>query len=482
VLSAALALGALLSTPLAAQAARRPAPPAGVHQLAPGQLPTVCTGSDVGSGDSSVSGVYYDRSSNGWLSAPYCYQRWGNLEATPPQVAEAGKPVTVAAIPTQGSNSATYAPQTKSISWAVGAKRVSGCGAADLTCTFIPAAHQTHSWQWIEVEVSMPRTFFIDSPGSNCAGQHLCAGFETHAWTWIGVAPDICYPISKSARIAQTCATQPRYTQEEKDYAKYLRRFYADKQIALTALTVPTGSVALYTGATPGGQPVALAAGILTLTETAAITYYSYWQEVEARIAEDPRDRRWRTLARPLATSPGQIKLPGGLSRLQQRAVRVFLTNELRSAALADCVTLAIDRGTTALRSSVSIAAAQYRAGAACARENARLSAATPRLAAPIVTLLRRFDARMMSLAARAPRGRAVRRAVTRQFDALGRTIAIPRSRLTALRRRALAAPGGLTVLPSAILAEFATVAAAGAPAMRRTAAVLAAAAGSGRR
>jgi hypothetical protein len=37
--------------------------------------------------------------------------------------------------------------------------------------------------------VTMPRTFFVDSPGSNCAGQHLCAGAATQSWGVVGVAP-----------------------------------------------------------------------------------------------------------------------------------------------------------------------------------------------------------------------------------------------------------------------------------------------------
>jgi hypothetical protein len=193
VVGAASVLACLLSLGTRdASAATRPPAPVGVPQLAPGQLPTVCAGANGGSGYSSVSGVYYDSPSNSWLSAPFCYPRWGNLEASPPQIAEAGKAVTVTATPTDGSNSGTYAPQTASITWTLGAKVVSGCLSANLTCTFIPAPKQTHAWQWLEVEVSMPRTFFIDSPGEFCAGVHVCAGVETHAWTWIGVPPDIC--------------------------------------------------------------------------------------------------------------------------------------------------------------------------------------------------------------------------------------------------------------------------------------------------
>jgi hypothetical protein len=200
VLSAVLALACLLSFGTRnAPGAGRPPAPVGVHQLAPGQLPTVCTGADVGSGESSVSGAYYDGLTNSWISAPFCYPRWGNLEASPPQIAATGLAVTVTATPNGGSNSQTYAPQTKTISWTGAPKPVSGCGAVDLTCTFIPAPDGASVWRWFEVEVSMPRTFFIDSPGEFCAGMPVCAGVETHAWTWIGVPPGCARPLATGA-------------------------------------------------------------------------------------------------------------------------------------------------------------------------------------------------------------------------------------------------------------------------------------------
>ena len=87
------------------------------------------------------------------------------------------------------SNSAQYAPETKSISWTFPGQRVSGCGNADLTCTVVLTQRATAEWQWGEFHVMMPRVFFVDSPGSNCAGQHLCAGFATNAWSFVGVPP-----------------------------------------------------------------------------------------------------------------------------------------------------------------------------------------------------------------------------------------------------------------------------------------------------
>jgi hypothetical protein len=53
----------------------------------------------------------------------------------------------------------------------------------------IPTKVASTEWQWLEFHVSMPRTFFIDSPGDLCGGQHLCAGASTNAWSYVGIAP-----------------------------------------------------------------------------------------------------------------------------------------------------------------------------------------------------------------------------------------------------------------------------------------------------
>jgi hypothetical protein len=165
------------------QGNRPPLPPGG-RALSPGQLPRPCTAADIG-----VQGYYFSATAKQWVSAPFCYGKWGNLDASGSQVVLAGASATVTAIPNDGSNSATYAPQTGSIQWEYPGKVVSGCGAADLTCTVIPTKAATTEWQWFEFHVSMPRTFFIDSPGDLCGGQHLCAGARTNAWSYAGIAP-----------------------------------------------------------------------------------------------------------------------------------------------------------------------------------------------------------------------------------------------------------------------------------------------------
>ena len=111
-------------------------------------------------------------------------------------ITRSGGKVTMTAVPDQGSNSAEYAPQTKSITWSYPGRRVSGCGPADLSCTVVAAAKATTEWQWGLFHVTMPRTFFINSRGSNCAGQVICAGFATNAWAFAGV------PLT----LAKTCA------------------------------------------------------------------------------------------------------------------------------------------------------------------------------------------------------------------------------------------------------------------------------------
>lgn len=175
-----------------AHAGPRPTFPGGV-KLSPGQVPHTCSEGDLQTGASAYGsnyGYYFEKQTRRWVTAPWCFPRWGNLVASSPIITKRKKKtVTVYATPTDGSNSAEYAPVTKTISWTYPGKAVSGCTSESLFCTFIPFAKQTSQWQWAEVHVSMPRTFFIDSRGSNCAGLHLCPGFTTNAWSFVGIAP-----------------------------------------------------------------------------------------------------------------------------------------------------------------------------------------------------------------------------------------------------------------------------------------------------
>ena len=179
-------------------------PPAPGYKISKGHIPTQCSDSDVSQGASVYGtnyGYYYSSKSKAWVQNAWCYPVWGNLKASEPQLVTAGEAITIYATPTGGSNSAEYAPQTRSISWQYTGKLVSGCGSSDLACTFIPFKKKQKEWQWTDVYVTMPRTFFIDHPGSNCAGQHICAGFSTKAWTFVGTPP--CgTPSSKTVEVA----------------------------------------------------------------------------------------------------------------------------------------------------------------------------------------------------------------------------------------------------------------------------------------
>ncbi len=167
-------------------------PAAPGFERAKGALPYACTESDFGAGASAYSanyGYYYSPKAKQWISTAWCYPVWGFLAASGAQIVRVGEAITVYASPKDGSNSAEYAPLTGTISWSYPGRIISGCGPSDLACTFVPFSKGSKEWQWSEVHVTMPRTFFIDSPGSNCAGQHICAGFSTNAWTFVGTPP-----------------------------------------------------------------------------------------------------------------------------------------------------------------------------------------------------------------------------------------------------------------------------------------------------
>jgi Carboxypeptidase regulatory-like domain len=170
------------------RAASKPPAPAGARVLAPGQLPHQCKEGD------PPYGHYWNVDTKQWTSAPNCYAVWRNLTMTAPRLANAGQAVTFTATPTEGSNSAEYAPLMRQIKWTYSGKLVSGCGSDNLTCTFIPAAKPADWWIWAPVSVSMPRTYFIDSKGSNCQGYHVCAGFTTNAYSFVGVRPERLTP------------------------------------------------------------------------------------------------------------------------------------------------------------------------------------------------------------------------------------------------------------------------------------------------
>jgi hypothetical protein len=112
-----LAIAALLSLVLLTQAvaASRPPAPAGAIQLSPGQLPRTCTTAEHDAGAATggtTYGYYFSKSANAWITAPFCYPLWGNLQASASQIVGAGDKATVTAVP--NTNSAQYAPASTS--------------------------------------------------------------------------------------------------------------------------------------------------------------------------------------------------------------------------------------------------------------------------------------------------------------------------------------------------------------------------------
>ena len=158
-----------------------------------GELPHACTAEEIAQGlsvnEPSIGSDGKRPGSRKYNPAPYCYPVWGFLAASSPGIVKAGEAFTATAIPKDGSNSAEYAVSESDIVWEYPGTVVSGCGPSDLTCTVIPAKRARKFWQWSMFKVSMPRTYFIDSPGSFCAGIHACAGVTTNAWTFVGVPP-----------------------------------------------------------------------------------------------------------------------------------------------------------------------------------------------------------------------------------------------------------------------------------------------------
>jgi hypothetical protein len=200
---AASATAIAVAAPVAG-AAGRPPLPAGAVQIAPGHVPAVCSGTF--DAYNVNYGYYWSTASKAWVQAPRCYPRWGFLSASASQVVRAGRQVTVTATPDGGSNSGTYAPEARAISWTYPGRRVAGCGAADLSCTVIPAAKAAREWQWGLFHVAMPRTFFVDFPSEFCAGQHLCAGVTTQAWSYAGVPPKGAeLPVTVSGVVRRGC-------------------------------------------------------------------------------------------------------------------------------------------------------------------------------------------------------------------------------------------------------------------------------------
>ena len=189
---AAVVLGGLGVVPYAG-AEPVGSPPGDGKVLAPGQLPSFCTEGDVGTSAYSTSyGYYWSETSDRWISAPWCYPRWGGLTASASQIGDAGDTVTVAAIHDDG-RIAGWIPIQGGMSWSYPGTRVSGCTTIDLSCTVtlgtegLPPAE----WAWSEFRVSGPGRYFILPPSyaPRCQPDNPCLDTYTNAWSWVGLRP-----------------------------------------------------------------------------------------------------------------------------------------------------------------------------------------------------------------------------------------------------------------------------------------------------
>lgn len=341
-LALAIAFAAFSAT---GASAAKPAPPPGSIVLAEGQLPHICT-----TGDAAETGVYYDSVTRAWASAPNCYARWGNLEATPPQLARPGEAVTITATPNQGSNSGTYAPETKSITWETGgAKAKAGCGNADLTCTIVVPKQASFSWQWLQVHVSMPRTFFVDSPGSNCAGQHLCAGFTTNAWSWIGIPPAICKAKKASASgqapLATTANNRSPASRTTLDCLAGYFSFSAGVNGGIGWLTEAIAPATIELGPEApllfkfGGKALQ---GIGAVNGVIAASLYT--------LSKDPPDPAFRKRASAKPAAPDRLVAQGPVGAKLAPPMNALLSRAAAAGALARAVQVSRDRAGGAAR------------------------------------------------------------------------------------------------------------------------------------
>jgi PKD repeat protein len=202
-LGAVLAMAVAITVPSApsASAAQSP-PPAGVQVLSAGQVPTVCSQGDYDSGASAYHsnfGVYWSETSQAWLSAPWCYPRWGYMSMTPSTTVQAGSTVTMRMIGDDPALAGWIAVKG-GLSWSHPGTRVSGCTTYDATCTVKmgEVGQPPPEWSWGEFHVSGPGRVFILPPSyaPRCQPTDPCLDTSTNAWGWVGVSPNATDPVA----------------------------------------------------------------------------------------------------------------------------------------------------------------------------------------------------------------------------------------------------------------------------------------------
>lgn len=207
-LSQVIGLALLLTT--FAWAAPVGSPPGGARTLEPGHIPKECTESDRPFNEYGATyGAYWSERAQDWVSAPYCYPRWGFLRASPSQAIGAGDTVTIVAIPDDGRIPGLVAAKG-GMQWTYPGRVVSGCGTKDVVCTVqvgteddLPA-----EWDWQLFHVSGPGRVFILPPSyGRCPESDPCLDTYTNAWSFAGVMPESASPtleLSISARTGQS--------------------------------------------------------------------------------------------------------------------------------------------------------------------------------------------------------------------------------------------------------------------------------------
>ncbi|MFN8027787.1 MAG: hypothetical protein U0W40_15935 [Acidimicrobiia bacterium] len=135
-----------------ASAAPTSPPPSGVQVLTAGQVPGQCTDVDYAAGaynSASNYGTYWSELSHQWLSAPWCYPRWGLIQMTPSQVVQAGATVSMAVVPDDARLGAVIGAHG-GMTWRYPGTVVAGCGFFDMSCTVTvgDAASPPPEWAW----------------------------------------------------------------------------------------------------------------------------------------------------------------------------------------------------------------------------------------------------------------------------------------------------------------------------------------------
>jgi hypothetical protein len=263
------------------------------------------------------------------------------------------------------------------------------------------------------------------------------------------------------------CKYRTSYSKAQKANAATWADYYTQVSAQRSRQAAGWGAVIAAAAFNPDptlSKVLAAAAALAAALDAAESADYSSMASTENIAANDPPDPDWRVIAAPLRIWPGRLPKVPGLGHTQQAAVRSYLTAILQSAANDWCVGNAINRGSTALgNADTSVAAAQYRAGAACAATDVRLSKQIPRLAPAATTALRRFGRDLSSATVKTGFRRiegsaaARREAAARQVTALGRLIALPASVIASLRasmQQRLDSPPSLASFIAGIVAQ----------------------------